>query len=226
MNIGPLNSAPLNTLPLAASAPTVAPVTHAGGLASLNGGPLNGVVLNAPGFAAPVPPPPILPATKRDRDVRAAIRDRLIATNLFNDVWFTGAITGFGDGGEVAGAVIDPIGGGLAAASGTGLAAGRSIGTGLGWDDVGDLLDFTSTVKVTLIARDEDPQIRDERAEQLLGILHNAINGRILVPGLTIPSKTIVAHWVWTSANPPERQIEATVSYGFLVPWNAWDVSD
>lgn len=227
MNSAPLNSSPLNTTPLGAAAPLASPVPviYAGLSASLNGAPLNSFVLAAPGFPTPTTPTPVLPATKRDRDVRAAIQDRLLATNAFSGVWLMGALAGQGAS-DNAIAVIEPIGGGLAAASGMGLAGGRSVGTGLGWSDIGDLLDFTSTVKVTLTARDDDPQLRDEKAEQLLGVLCNAINGQILVPGLTMPSKTIVSRWEWISASPPERQIEAIVSYGFLVPWNAWDVSE
>lgn len=163
----------------------------------------------------------------RERDIRNAIRDALVATDAFDAVWLGAPTEGTSAFDRLA--IIDPVGAGIASSAhhaGAIAETGR-LGTGLGWDDRADsLLDYTGTAKLTLIARDEDPQIRDEMAEQLLAVLCNAVNGQVLVPGFTIPAKTIVAHWTWKDASPPERQIEATVSYGFLVPWNAWDVSD
>src|SRR5262245_5156296 len=100
----------------------------------------------------------------RQRDVRNAIRDALIATNAFSAVCSTGLHEDYGQGAsELAAAAIEP--------AHTGLTTG--------WDaQIAGGLDYTATCTVTLLARHEDAQLRDELAEQLLDTLANAVNGK------------------------------------------------
>ena len=146
----------------------------------------------------------------RERDVRNAINDALIATGAFSDVWITGLPERYGQGAsDLTAAAIEPVGTSFT----------------MGWDAAlaGDL-DYTATCSVTLLARHPDPQLRDELAEQLLDYLHNAINGQSLA-GFTLPQKTIVTGWRWQPAAPPERRIAATVSFAYLVTWDSFDTS-
>jgi hypothetical protein len=146
----------------------------------------------------------------RERDVRNAIRDALVATNAFAGVWLSGRPEDYGQGAsELTAAAIEPV--------------ATSLTTGWDAQTAGEL-DFTATVTVTLLARSEDPQLRDELAEQLLDVLHNAVNGQSLA-GFTLPGKTIVQSWRWQPVTPPERRIQATVSFAYLVTWEGWDAS-
>ncbi len=78
---------------------------------------------------------------------------------------------------------------------------------------------------VTLLARNDDAQLRDEQAEQLLDVLANAVNG-VSLAGITLPGKTLVTAWQWRPAMAPERRIAATVSFQYLVEgWENFDVS-
>jgi hypothetical protein len=146
----------------------------------------------------------------RERDVRTAIHDALVATHAFGAVLLSGLPEDCGAGAsDLTAAAIEP--------------AGTSLTTG--WDaQLAGGLDFTATCTVTLLARHEDPQLRDELAEQLLDYLHNAVNGQSLA-GFTLPGKTMVASWRWQPPAPPERRIAATVSFAYLVTWEGFDTS-
>lgn len=147
----------------------------------------------------------------RERDVRNNIRDRLLATNAFTDVWITGLPEDSG-----------------AAASDLTAAAIEPVATGMrsGWDaQTEGAIEFIATVTVTLLARNEDVQLRDEQAELLLDILADAVDGKSLA-GLTVPGKTYVSAWKWQPPAPPERRIAATVSFSYIVTWEGFDTSD
>ena len=83
----------------------------------------------------------------------------------------------------------------------------------------------TSRVNITLYARAEDPQIRDEGAELLLDITANALNGQSLA-GLTLPDLTRVNSWRWSQPMPPERMIAVSFSYQYIVEgWEGYDTT-
>jgi hypothetical protein len=146
----------------------------------------------------------------RERDVRNALRDALVATGAFSDVWLTGLPENYGGAAsDLTAASIEP--------------ASTSLTTG--WDaQIGGSLDYTSRLNVTLLARHDDPQLRDELAEQLVNTLHNAANGQSLA-GITLPGKTYVQSWTWQPAAPPERRIAAQIAFSYLVTWEGWDTS-
>ncbi len=146
----------------------------------------------------------------RERDVRNAIHDALLATNAFTDVWITGLPEDSGSAAsDLLAAAIEPVGSAL----------------NTGWDaQIDGGLCYASTVTVTLLARNDDAQLRDEMCEELLNCLHNAVNGTSLA-GITLPGKTIVIAWRWMPPAPPERRIAATVSFQYLVTWEDFDVS-
>ena len=83
-----------------------------------------------------------------------------------------------------------------------------------------------ASATVTLLARHEDPQVRDELVELLLSVLENAVNG-VSLGGLTLPPFTMVERWAWAPPTPPERRIAATVGYRYLTDgWQALDTTE
>ena len=149
----------------------------------------------------------------RDRDVRNAIQAALIATHAFdpNAVWLTGLPENYGEPASVfAAAAIEPF-------------SSRQEDP---WDSqtAGGLVIYSS-VTITLMVRNDDPQLRDEAAELLLGTTANALNGQSLA-GLTLPAWTRLASWIWQPAAPPERRIAAAFSYAYIVEgWNSYDTT-
>jgi hypothetical protein len=147
----------------------------------------------------------------RERDVRLAIHDALVATGAFTEVRLTGLPEDYGiRASDLTAAAIEPV----------------STSYTTGWDSqTTGQLDYTAQLGVTLLARAEDPQLRDELAEQLLNSLHNAVNGQSLA-GLTLPGKTLVTSWRWEKPAPPERRIQATVQFAYFVTWEGWDTAN
>jgi hypothetical protein len=146
----------------------------------------------------------------RERDVRNAIQEALIATGAFSGVWLSGLPEGFGQAAsELTAAAIEPL----------------STRLATGWDaaPTGGL-DYTAELIVTLLARHPDPQLRDELAEQLLDFMINAVNGQSLA-GFTLPQQTMITSWRWLPAKPPERRISATVGFAYIVTWDDFDTS-
>ena len=146
----------------------------------------------------------------RERDIRTAIQNALAATQAFDGVHVFGLPEDCGSSAdELAMAVIMP----------------RSTQEDDLWDagPAGGVI-YRCTMALTVLARNEDPQARDEAAERLLNIAMNAINGQDLVPGLTIPDKTIVASWDWQKEEHPERRINCTISVWYEV--EGWDAQD
>jgi len=147
----------------------------------------------------------------RDRDVRNAIHDALIATGAFDGVWIWGLPEDYGTGAsQLAAAAIEP----------------ESSKQEDRWDsEPGGGLIVTSTVRITLLQRDDDPQRRDEAAELLFDVAANALNGQSL-GALTVPGWTRFTGWRWQTATSPERRIAATFQYAYIVEgWDNYDTT-
>jgi hypothetical protein len=150
-------------------------------------------------------------STQRERDVRVAIYELLESSGVFDRV-YRGTLPGVG--GEPTGmtrtASIEP--------SGTVLA-----GQG---DGIEGVIRATASVAIVLVARDDDPTMRDDAAEMLLNTTAAALNGRSLGGG-SLPGSTRIRSWAWRKATPPERRIEATLEFQYLVePWDGFDLSE
>jgi len=147
----------------------------------------------------------------RDRDVRNAIQAALVATNAFDGVWIWGLPEDYGTrASQLAAAAIEPV----------------SSTQDDRWDSqtAGGLV-ITSRVRITLLYRKDDPQVRDEGVELLLNTTANALNGQNLA-GLTLPAWTRLTAWSWQPPTPPERRITATFSYAYIVEgWDSYDTT-
>lgn len=148
----------------------------------------------------------------RDRDVRNAIQAALVATGAFDGVFVWGLPEDYGTGASNAAiAVIEP----------------ESSTQEDRWDaQPGGGLIITSRATITLIARGEDAQLRDEAAELLFEVAANALNGQSLA-GLTMPPLTRFASWRWEKPAAPERRIVSIFSYQYIVEgWDSYDTSE
>jgi hypothetical protein len=147
----------------------------------------------------------------RDRDVRNAIQTTLLATGQFDTVWMTGLSEDYGQGADELRAVaIDPVN-----------SSERDD-----WDSstAGGVL-IQSTVTIMILVRHIDPQLRDEAAELLLDTVANTLNGQSLA-GLTLPPWTRITNWRWLDATAPERRIQATLQYSYIVEgWENFDTT-
>ena len=108
----------------------------------------------------------------RERDIRQMIRDVLEATREFDGVYLSGLPEAGRRSGDARAVWIEP---------------GETTGP-RPWDDTaGDLL-MTCRVNLAFLARDDDPQIRDETAELLLNVAANALGGQALA-GATLSAR-------------------------------------
>jgi hypothetical protein len=138
----------------------------------------------------------------RERDVRNLIRDLLDQTGAFDAAYLSGLPEASGKpAGESRLVAIAPVE--------TSLAAPDT------WDDAGGDLLLTCRVGLTLQARHEDPQIRDELAELLLCTAANAINDSTL-GGASLPGRTRICSWSWQTPIAPERRILAVLEDQYL----------
>ena len=149
----------------------------------------------------------------RDRDVRNAVQAALVATNAFDPeaVFIWGLPEDYGTGASKA----------CAAA----LVPQSSRQEDL-WDaaPAGGLV-ITSRLGITLLNRNDDPQLRDEGAELLLDTTANALNGQSLA-GLTFNQTTRITQWDWQPPASAERRIQAILTYQYIVEgWDEYDVS-
>ncbi|MDG3005501.1 hypothetical protein [Paludisphaera mucosa] len=149
--------------------------------------------------------------TYRERDVRGAIRETLNATGAFDGVYLAGLPENRGErSGDLRAAAIEP-------------AATNVAGQG---DDIDGTLAATACITLILLARDDDPATRDDAAELLLNTAAAALNGRSLAR-LTLPGSTRIRSWTWLRPAAPERRIEATLEFQYLVEgWSAFDLSE
>lgn len=148
----------------------------------------------------------------RERDARNDIRDRLVKTGRFDMVTLAGLPEDYGVGAsKLALAVIEP--------ESTSQSDRYDGGPGTGSI-------VTARLTITLLARDDDPQLRDEACENLLMYAEDALNGRSLAD-LTFPDLTRFTGWRWLPATPPERRIAAQFSFDYPIPaWDGFDTSD
>ena len=148
----------------------------------------------------------------RDRDVRNAIQTALAATGAFDGVWIWGLPENYGTGAsQLAAAAIEP----------------QASQQDDKWDSqtAGGLV-VTSQVRITLLYRNDDPQLRDEGAELLLDTAANALNGTDLVAGFTLPAFTRFRSWTWQTPVPPERRIVAAFEYQYEIDgWDSYDTT-
>jgi hypothetical protein len=148
----------------------------------------------------------------RDRDVRDAIQTALKATGAFDSVYLWGLPEDYGSGAsQLALAVIEPVSSAQADLWDSQTAGG---------------LEVTSTVAITFLARNDDPQLRDEAVEDLFDLSANALNGADLVAGFTEPAQTKFTSWRWLAPTAPERRIATTFMYRYIVPsWEGYDTT-
>ena len=135
----------------------------------------------------------------------------LLATGAFDGVWIWGLPEDYGTGaGNLSAAALEPL-----------SSSQQDL-----WDSqTGAGLVVTSRVAITLLVRNDDPQLRDEAAELLLDTAANALNGQSLA-ALTIPAHTRVEGWAWQAPAPPERRIKMTFSYQYIVEgWDSYDTT-
>lgn len=147
----------------------------------------------------------------RERDIRGAIMELLDSTGAFDRI-YTGSLPDAGcePSGILRTASIEPSG---------------TVVSGLG-DDVAGALKATSSITIVLLARDDDPAVRDDAAESLLNTTASALNGRSL-GGISLPGSTRLRSWAWRRATPPERRIEATLEFQYLLEgWSNFDLAE
>lgn len=145
----------------------------------------------------------------RDRDVRNAIQAALTDTDAFNGVHVWGLPEDYGSGSSEQAAVW--------------IVPQSSRQEDL-WDAApGGGLVITSRIGLLLAYRHNDPQARDEGAEQLLDTAANALNGNGL-GGLIWPQAARITGWDWQPPASEERRIQATFTCKYIV--EGWDNYD
>lgn len=148
----------------------------------------------------------------RERDIRIALGDALVQTGAFSQVRLSGLPEEYGEGAsDLTAAAIQP----------------DSTRLLTGWDaSPGGGRTFSCQLLVTVLARNSDPQLCDELAEQLVEFVRNAVDGQPLVPGFNEPGQTMVTGWQWLPRKAPERRIAITVSFRYIQDgWNSADTS-
>jgi hypothetical protein len=137
----------------------------------------------------------------RERDIRERIRDVLEDTGAYDGVYLSGLPEDRGEpSGDARSISIEPAETAAAAP----------------WDDTAGDQVMSCRVSLTIMARDEDPQIRDETAELLLNVAANALSGQALA-GATLPGMTRITSWSWQRPRAPERRIAAVLECRYLV---------
>jgi hypothetical protein len=203
-----LAAAPLAAGTTAAAAPTPAPTPTP-----------------PPPPPTPPPAPPSLPSA-RERDIRLAIGEALVASGGVDEdaVQYRPLLEGAADGPILV--TIEPTSTALAAAAGMSSGA-PSNRAAYGFDAplAGQLL-YTGQATVGVQGFDPDPQARDEAMELVLCYLANAINGRSLA-GITFPADTLVSQWKWQDATSTKpRALLITVRYTFMLDgWEGFDTT-
>lgn len=144
----------------------------------------------------------------RDRDIRNAMHDLLMATNAFSDVLIGRDLEDYAPGSIGDSCKIEPM-------------EERSKGM---WDQ-GDDLEVHVKVKVTFTSRNDDPQLRDEGAERLYNTAKNVLND-VSLAGLTMPAFTSFDQARWLKPTHPARQVEAVFSYRYFNDDNTFDTAE
>lgn len=151
-------------------------------------------------------------AAAREHDVRQAAIDLLAATKAFDNVYAYSTPEDQGQrAGDLKAAVVAPM---------------RGVYQYLYDDVTAGAPVCRTTFLVTVMARDEDPAVRDSMADQLMNAAFNAINGKSL-GGLTFVQQTLVTDSTWLPEKPPERQVRLTVQAMYATPdWNSFNTSE
>lgn len=163
----------------------------------------------------------------RERDIRTAIADALARTGNIpaENVHLAAADEAAAKDGDPLVVAIEPHSTTLMP-SGP-MSTSVSARSAIGWDSsTAGSLPFLTQILITVIARDQDPETRDDLAEQMLAAAQNAVNGQVLVEGFTSPMDTLVGNWTWAKPVAPERRVAAIARVMYLVPaWNEFDTS-
>ncbi len=147
----------------------------------------------------------------RERDIRNQVAELLEQTGAFDGVYLSGLPEDRGESAADSHAVaIEPWQTAQAQPS----------------DDYqGDPL-LSCRVNLIILARHEDPQLRDETAELLLNVAIDALGGSSL-GGLVLPARTQVTSWAWQKPRAPERRISAVLELQYLGSgWNGLNTSE
>jgi len=151
-------------------------------------------------------------ASSGEHDVRQAAIDLLEATGRFDAVYHYSAPEDRGQSsGDLRAAVVSAVKGDYSQP----------------WDDVtaGRPL-CRHTFNVVVMARDDDPAIRDRAADSLAAVVRNTLDG-VSLAGLTFVQQTLVTGSVWLPERPPERQVRLTVSTAYEAPdFNSFNTSE
>jgi hypothetical protein len=145
----------------------------------------------------------------RERDVWTAIKAILDATKIFDNVYI-----GVGEANhsaeDILSAEIDAY---------DGQATDE-------YDDTSGPLLVESRVQLLLIASDAEPTVRDSKADLILAITANALNGQSL-GGLTLPGFTKLSNWRYGPIEPPHRKITAILKFAYLTDsWAGFNTSE
>jgi len=136
----------------------------------------------------------------------------MLATGMFDNVTLAGLPEDYASAaGSLALAVIEPF----------------SVRQEDFWDSTAiEGLKITSVVEITFLARNEDPQLRDEKVEQMMNAAINVIQGQNLAE-ITVPEHTRFTSAKWLKPKAPERRIITTFTYEYLqIGWGSYDTAE
>jgi len=147
----------------------------------------------------------------RDAEIRDTMQELLLATGAFDDVWLWGLPENYaGSASEMTAAAIIPVGG---------------TQEDLSDSSADGVIEVTSKAKIVILSRNADPILRDKRAEQLLAITADTLNG-VSLATLTFPDRTKITTWSYEEPAPPERRVTAMYTYQYEVEsWTGYDES-
>jgi hypothetical protein len=142
-------------------------------------------------------------ARATDWDILGDARDRLVATGAFDGVYRSAAPEDRGRKSADRYAAV------VSAAS---------------WEEV-DPYDDEREVQserrvawtLTLIARDDDPELREKALARLLAVAQDALDGVALGPGITIPGWTRLRKGRYLPAEPPEQRMAVSGEFAYWV---------
>jgi hypothetical protein len=146
----------------------------------------------------------------RERDIRNGIKLLLEGTGEFDEVYLGSWRERGRPATDLKGIAIEP----------------HSGGKGTGWDDeLTGGWEYPLKLWLEIAVRMDDPQVRDEEAERLLGVIQNTLNGESIA-GFTLLQKTYVTDWTWIPPEAPERRIRCTFQCDYVVSGDEYyDVS-
>jgi hypothetical protein len=147
----------------------------------------------------------------RERDIRIAARDALVATREYDNVWLHWLKEAAGEmAADVRGIGIEP--------EKTLALTSFDAAPGGGWI-------YETQIGLEVLVRMTDIELRDAEAERLLNVARNTLNGNDL-GGLAMAQFTIVASWAWVAAVPPQRTIHAILKARYIEEnWQGQDTT-